>query len=151
MKLTTSALLVLFALGGSACTSSETGRTLFYSENFEEKPEIDQHQTEMPKEFSWLELGRTISKGAVDIFDPWMSTFEVTAPENSEPDPLASFSVNPYLLFRDKSVRVYDLPENPMTEPQDLSLPLDLITDTATSPNAPSAAKVEVEPLDIQP
>lgn len=67
------------------------------------------YENNSPKNFSMLELGRALSKGAVDIYDPWLPTLTIPAPDFSVPDPLATFPVHRYMYIRNKSVRVYTL------------------------------------------
>jgi hypothetical protein len=61
----------------------------------------------LPNNFSLLDLGRTISNGTVDIFDPWLTAFAL--PKNDiTPNPL-TFPEHPTMLIRDDRVTVFTL------------------------------------------
>lgn len=68
-----------------------------------------QNEPSLPVDFSMLEIGRELSDGAVDIYDPWLTVFDVTPPARTVPDPLATFPVNRHIMTRDSNVRVYSL------------------------------------------
>jgi hypothetical protein len=69
--------------------------------------------TALPNNFSLLDLGRTLSKGCVDIFDPWLNNFQLPMsqpPENM--GALLTFPEHPYMIVRDSSVSVYTLKDS---------------------------------------
>lgn len=63
----------------------------------------------LPHNYSMLEIGRALSKGSVDIYDPWLPSLTVPTPDFAVADPLATFPVHPFMLVRDQRVRVYSL------------------------------------------
>lgn len=66
--------------------------------------------TALPNNFSLLDLGRTLSKGSVDIFDPWLNIFELPMSKPPEKmDAVLTFPEHPYMIVRDNSVSVYTL------------------------------------------
>ncbi len=64
---------------------------------------------QLPVDFSMLHIGRELSRGSVDIYDPWLTVFNVTPPERAVADPLTTFPVHSFMLVRDENVRVYSL------------------------------------------
>jgi hypothetical protein len=65
----------------------------------------------LPNNFSLLDLGRTLSKGCVDIFDPWLTIFSPPLDETSILSESArlTFPEHPTMLIRDDRVVVYSL------------------------------------------
>jgi hypothetical protein len=61
----------------------------------------------LPNNFLLLDLGRTISKGTVDIFDPWLTAFSL--PKMDTPENPLTFPEHPTMLIRDDRVIVYTL------------------------------------------
>ncbi len=88
----------------------------------------------LPKEFSLLDLGRAISDGTVDIYDPWLDVFLVNDIEPYPPVGADAFPVNPYMLVRDEDVRVYSLESNVVSDasefitiPDEMAPPVPLV------------------------
>lgn len=66
--------------------------------------------TSLPNNYSLLDLGRTLSQGSVDIFDPWLTVFSLPTDIAPEKDVgLLTFPEHPTMLVRDNRVSVYTL------------------------------------------
>lgn len=87
-------------------------------EQIPEQKNVTRENTDaLPLDFSMLDIGRALSDGTVDIYDPWLTVFLVTPPERTILDPSVSFPVHPFMLVRDEEVRVYSLNSNEMSPP----------------------------------
>ena len=79
-----------------------------------------------------LELGRVISHGSVDVYDPFVSSFMVLPPSRSVASDVGTIPYNHGVVVRDKAVRVYSLVaraptlEIPAMEPAPVSDPIPL-------------------------
>lgn len=62
----------------------------------------------LPQHYSMLDMGRAISGGDVDVYDPWLTVFMVTPPGHLQ-DPLDMFPPHGGLYVSDKHVKVYSL------------------------------------------
>lgn len=149
IKLTT-VLMASSVMLLSSCTSSSDGRSVYYSEVHDDFGFQEQREKSLPAKFSMLELGRALSKGAVDIYDPWLPTLTVPAPDFSVADPLSFFPVHPFMLIRDRSVRIYST--NSYETDNDVSFMniLNEVDTSFTSAVAPPVPLVEDLPLDPQ-
>lgn len=113
----------------------------------EQQPPVLNHNddTMLPVDFSMLHIGRALSKGAVDIYDPWLTVFDVTPPERAVADPLATFPVHPFMLVRDSDVRVYSLNSNAMDVSSSFTNVLNEVSDFPS--DQPPVQLIEQEPL----
>jgi hypothetical protein len=69
---------------------------------------VDSHN--LPENFSLLLLGRTISNGSVDIYDPWLTSFDILPPPTLPEHLLADYPLHRTTIVRDSSVSLYDMP-----------------------------------------
>ena len=64
----------------------------------------------MPDHFTWLGLGRILSDGKVDIYDPYAYEFDTTPPSFDKPGiSFPTFPKNPHYRPSDKDVTFYAL------------------------------------------
>lgn len=63
----------------------------------------------VPPQFSLLELGRRLSGGGVDIFDPWAPTFQIPALSKKLPGIAFKIPRHDSMIWRDPGVEVYSL------------------------------------------
>lgn len=66
-------------------------------------------EDKFPDGFSLLDLGRALSKGAVDIFDPYMTTNDVPLPVRKPLQRPLPFPLNPHYKPSDDDVSFYAL------------------------------------------
>jgi|GEM_PF-3691942 len=79
--------------------------------------ELRPNTSSLPDDFSLFILGRTWSKGAVDIFDPWLKAFDIPLDSPLATDPFKSFDKSNDILVRDGSVNVYSLDKLSLPSP----------------------------------
>lgn len=63
----------------------------------------------LPPKFSLLELGRRLSGGGVDIFDPWVPTLQITPLPKRPPGIVFRIPKHDSMIWRDPGVEVYSL------------------------------------------
>ncbi len=118
--------LSVLVLGLSACSP---GRPIELTSS---PPPV--REDKYPDDFSLLDLGRALSKGAVDIFDPYLDTASVPLPERKPLLRPLPFPLNPHYKPLDKDVSFYALtsPEEELggkldvVEPEPLPPPVPL-------------------------
>jgi hypothetical protein len=111
MNKSVSGFAVLLAVFLVACAPARPITATMNADAGDNLRGYDNRGTPLQK-FSMLELGRALSKGSVDIYDPWLPTLTIPVPDFSVSDPLATFPVHPRLYVRNKNVRVYSLDSN---------------------------------------
>lgn len=106
-------------------------------------PSMDKREdmTALPNNFSLFDLGRTISKGTVDIFDPWLSALSL--PKNELIENPLTFPEHPTMLIRDDRVTVYTLRDSDSPPYNDFFN----ILDSETLDLPPAVPLIEEEPL----
>ena len=123
--------LAVMVLGLSACSPGQP------IELTSSPPPL--REDKFPDGFSLLDLGHALSKGAVDIFDPYSNTLDVPLPERKPLLRPLPFSLNPHYKPMDKDVSFYAL-----TPPEEeLGGELDVVEPEPLAPPVPLSDEVE--------
>ncbi len=102
----------------------------------------------LPNNFSLMDLGRAISLGSVDIFDPWLTSLEMPLMASDAISTPSTFPEHPYMLIRDDSVTAYSLDNENKSPASDdfFKMMEDLSSDDPVS-ITPPVSVIESEPL----
>ena len=129
LNLYCAALLMIFSV--SACTTENT--PIVFEQ---EQPIIVSREDaeSLPVDFSILEIGRELSDGSVDIYDPWLMAFVVPDIDRSVVDPFAIFPSHPFMVVKDPDVRVYSLNSSRNADVMDVSSFSNVLNEVSSQP-----------------
>lgn len=128
------AILLLTSCAGDFGTAMPADKETSPQPAFQVERQVayDMYPENKPPAVSLLDLGRALSSGQVDIYDPWASVLDVKAPTFTLSDPLVSFPQISAHALCVKEVKVYSLGTNfddvpvqeplPLIEPKPLSM-----------------------------